>query len=234
MKSKVLLASLALLFSAAAMAQDCTFFFPQTKGAQLVKKGYDAKGNLLSTMTYTVDEVGNTPEGMEVEADYVFVNNAGMVIDKGDLDAYCQNGEFFMEMKEVMNNPTFVSTSQSDVAVVDDVINYPSVSTGITGDGGEGMYFDDVLLKISSKKDKKDRKNVSIYDREYVTTEQVSTPAGTFDCTKVKYKIKSRSPKETISGWGYEWYAPNIGVVKNEQYDSNSQLQYYTILEKVK
>ena len=48
MKSKVVLNALALLFAAGAMAQDCTFFFPQTKGTQLVKKGYDAKGNLQS------------------------------------------------------------------------------------------------------------------------------------------------------------------------------------------
>ncbi len=74
----------------------------------------------------------------------------------------------------------------------------------------------------------------AFYDREYVTTEQVATPAGTFDCTKVKYKIKSRSPKETIEGYGYEWYAPNVGVVKNEQYNNNNQLQYYTVLEVVK
>lgn len=59
MKSKVVLNALALLFAAGAMAQDCTFFFPQTKGTQLVKKGYDAKGNLQSVMTYTVDEVKN-------------------------------------------------------------------------------------------------------------------------------------------------------------------------------
>ena len=96
------------------------------------------------------------------------------------------------------------------------------------------MYFDDATIQIYSKKDRKDRKNVSIYDREYVTTEQVATPAGTFDCTKVKYKIKSRSPKETIEGYGYEWYAPNVGVVKNEQYNNNNQLQYYTVLEVVK
>ena len=46
------------------------------------------------------------------------------------------------------------------------------------------MYFDDATIQIYSKKNRKDRKNVSIYDREYVTTEQVATPAGTFDCTK--------------------------------------------------
>ena len=212
MKSKVVLSALALLFAAGAMAQDCTFFFPQTKGTQLVKKGYDAKGNLQSVMTYTVDEVKNIPSGLEVEADYVFKNSAGTVYDKGDLEAFCKDGEFFMEMKEVLSNPSFVSTVQSDVAATDAVINYPSVSNAPSGNGDD-MYF---------------------YDREYVTTEQVSTPAGTFDCTKVKYKIKSRSPKETIEGYGYEWYAPNVGVVKNEQYNNNNQLQYYTVLEVVK
>ena len=100
MKSKVVLSALALLFAAGAMAQDCTFFFPQTKGTQLVKKGYDAKGNLQSVMTYTVDEVKNIPSGLEVEADYVFKNNAGTVYDKGDLEAFCRDGEFFIEMKE--------------------------------------------------------------------------------------------------------------------------------------
>ena len=68
----------------------------------------------------------------------------------------------------------------------------------------------------------------------FYPADKVATPAGTFDCTKVKYKIKSRSPKETIEGYGYEWYAPNVGVVKNEQYNNNNQLQYYTVLEVVK
>ena len=122
MKSKVVLSALALLFAAGAMAQDCTFFFPQTKGTQLVKKGYDAKGNLQSVMTYTVDEVKNIPSGLEVEADYVFKNSAGTVYDKGDLEAFCKDGEFFMEMKEVLSNPSFVSTVQSDVAATDAVI----------------------------------------------------------------------------------------------------------------
>ena len=31
-----------------------------------------------------------------------------------------------------------------------------------------------------------------------------------------------------------KWYAPNVGVVKNEQYNNNNQLQYYTVLEVVK
>ena len=165
MKSKVILSALALLFAAGAMAQDCTFFFPQTKGTQLVKKGYDAKGNLQSVMTYTVDEVKNIPSGLEVEADYVFKNNAGTVYDKGDLEAFCQNGEFFMDMKEVLSNPSFVSTVQSDVEATDAVLNYPSVANAPSGNADD-VYFDDAYIQIYSKKNRKDRKNVSIYDRE--------------------------------------------------------------------
>lgn len=61
-------------------------------------------------MTCTVDEVKNIPSGLEVEADYVFKNSAVTVYDKGDLEAFCKDGEFFMEMKEVLSNLSFVST----------------------------------------------------------------------------------------------------------------------------
>lgn len=57
MKSKVLLLALAAMLAGGAMAQDCTFFFPTTKGTKLVKKSYDGKGNLSGVMTYVVDEV---------------------------------------------------------------------------------------------------------------------------------------------------------------------------------
>ena len=177
-----------------------------------------------------MDEVESKQSGLEVEADYVFVNNGGTVIDKGELEAFCQDGEFFMDMKEVLSNPSFVTTTNTAVAATDAVINYPSVAQGASSDD---VYFDDAVINIYSKKNRKDRKNISIYDREYVKTEEITTPAGTFDCTKVKFKIKSRSPKETIEGYGYEWYAPNIGVVRTEQYNNNNVLQSYSVLEEV-
>ena len=76
----------------------------------------------------------------------------------------------------------------------------------------------------------------AIKDREFIKTESITTPAGTFDCAKVKYNIATRSPKskETITGYGYEWYSPNVGLVRTEQYDKNNVLQSYTVLEELK
>ena len=99
MKVKILYTALISLIAGGAMAQDCTFFFPQTEGTVWVRKGYDAKGNLQSVMSYQVDEVETLPSGQEVEADYVYTNPSGTIVNKGDIKAYCQNGEFFLELE---------------------------------------------------------------------------------------------------------------------------------------
>ena len=72
------------------------------------------------------------------------------------------------------------------------------------------MYFDEASVKIYDKKNRKNRKDMAIKDREFIKTESITTPAGTFDCAKVKYNIATRSPKskETITGYGYRVVQP--------------------------
>ncbi|WP_102407490.1 hypothetical protein [Parabacteroides bouchesdurhonensis] len=235
MNMKVVFAALLSMFAVAgAMAQDCTFFFPQSEGTVLVRKGYDAKGNLQTIMTYKVDEVETIPSGQQVEADYVFTNAAGTVINKGDIEAYCQNGEFFMDMKQSLSYPGVVSEMNTDVDITDNFVNYPNTFT--PDFNSDNVYMDDASVKIYDKKNRKNRRDISIYDREYMTNETITTPAGTFECAKVKYKMDTRSPKskEKITGYGYEWYAPNVGLVRTEQYNDNNALQSYTVLEEIK
>lgn len=234
MKVKVLYAALISLFSGMVIAQDCTFFFPQTKGSAWVRKGYDAKGNLQTVMNYKVDDVENIPSGMEVEADYVYTDAAGKIINKGDVKAYCQNGEFFLDSQETLSSPGMVSGLNENMDITESFINYPNpYSSDFDSDDA---YFDEASIKIYDKNNRKNRMDMSIYDRELVKTESVTTPAGTFDCAKVKYKLATRSPKakETYTGYGYEWYSPNVGLVRTEQYDKNNVLQSYTILEELK
>lgn len=234
MKVKVLYVALASLFAVGAAAQDCAFFFPQTEGAQLVRKGYDAQGNLKNVLKYKVDHVENIPSGTEVEADFVVLDAGGRVIGEGDFECTCQDGEFFMEMSDVASYPQAMSLIGEDIVLTSDFLNYPDAFSGAPSlDGSGGYYFDDANIKIYSKNNKKKRANVSIHNREYVTTEEVTTPAGTFNCAKVRYDVDVNSPKGKVSGYGFEWYAPNVGVVRSEQYDSNDALQSYTVLEEV-
>lgn len=234
MKVKVLIAALISLAAGSVAAQDCTFFFPQTEGTAWVRKGYDGKGNLQSVMTYKIDDVENLPSGMEVEADYVYTDASGKVVNKGDVKAYCQNGEFFMDSQETLSSPGVVSGMNPNVDMTESFINYPDPYA--SDFDPNNAYFDEASIKVYDKNNRKNRKDLSLYDREFIKTESITTPAGTFDCAKVKYKLATRSPKtkETMTGWGYEWYSPNIGLVRTEQYDKNNVLQSYTILEELK
>ena len=234
MKVKVLYTALISLFAGTVMAQDCTFFFPQAEGTVWVRKGYDAKGNLQTVMSYKVDDVETLPTGMEVEADYVYTNPSGTVVNKGDVKAYCQNGEFFMDSQETLSSPGLVSEMSTNVDLTENFINYPNPYAADFDK--DNVYFDEASVKIYDKKDRKNRKDMSIYDREFIKIESITTPAGTFDCAKVKYKLATRSPKskETLTGYGYEWYSPNVGLVRTEQFDKNNVLQSYTVLEELK
>ena len=73
MKVKILYTALISLIAGGAMAQDCTFFFPQTEGTVWVRKGYDAKGNLQSVMSYQVDEVDCLPAKRWKRTTYILI-----------------------------------------------------------------------------------------------------------------------------------------------------------------
>ena len=128
------------------MAQDCTFFFPQTEGTVWVRKGYDAKGNLQSVMSYQVDEVETLPSGQEVEADYVYTNPSGTIVNKGDIKAYCQNGEFFLDSKETLSYPGVVSEMNTNVDITENFINYPNPYAA--NFDKNNVYFDEASGRI--------------------------------------------------------------------------------------
>lgn len=232
MSYKVLYIALVSLLAGSAMAQDCTFFFPQKEGTQLIRRGYDAKGNLRNVMISKVDKVTTLPEGTEVEADFVYTDAAGNEISKGELECSCQNGEFYMDMKDVVSFPTALSLINSDVVITSDFMNYPNTFSDTMDEGGN-YYFDDANIKLYNKNNKKERANVSIYNRQFVKNEKIKTPAGDFDCAKVSYNVDILTPKGRESGYGYEWYAPNLGVVRSEMYDKENDLQSYTVLEMI-
>jgi hypothetical protein len=72
---------------------------------------------------------------------------------------------------------------------------------------------------------------LDISDRQVISSEEVSVPAGTFDCIKLKQTT-------TISGIGNRsytgttWLAPGIGTVRSENYDKKGELDSYTELTK--
>lgn len=89
-------------------------------------------------------------------------------------------------------------------------MNYPDAFSNPMNPGDDDE-FDDGTLRLYQKGNKNNRAEISVFDREFVTTETVNTLLEHFIVRKLKYEMNIWTPKEAIKGYGYEWYAPNIG-----------------------
>lgn len=64
--------------------------------------------------------------------------------------------------------------------------------------------------------------------------ESITVEAGTFDdCLKVSYVLKNNMPGESVKSYITDWYAPGIGLVRQEAMDKNGQVQYVEELKSV-
>lgn len=234
MKLRNLILTATLCVATGAMAQqDCAFFFPNQEGEQITRNCYDAQGKLTNILVYRVDQAYSYPSGMEVVANYTFTNPTGQALTSGQMVARCSNGNFTMSMGHVATYPDALSMVNADVFMMGDLMNYPDAFANPM-DPGDADEFDDATLRIYQKNNKNNRAEINIFDRQFVSNESVNTPAGSFYCTKVKYDMNIWTPQGTIKGYGYEWYAPNIGIVRTEQYNDKKELQSYSVLERIK
>ncbi len=215
------------------MAQDCNFFFANEEGKVLTRTGYKADGTVSSLLIYRVDHVYDYPSGMEVDAHFSFSKPSGKVINSGQMVARCDDGNFTMNMNHILTFPDALNMKNADLYMMGDLMSYPDAFSAEDDPSSVGDYSDGTI-RISDKKNKDNKAEISVTNREFVANEDVKTPAGYYHATKVKYQLKIWTPKATIEGYGYEWYAPNVGIVRTEEYNDKDQLQSYSVLTSIK
>jgi len=71
---------------------------------------------------------------------------------------------------------------------------------------------------------------VDISGRQVLRREQITTPAGTFDCVVARERKVEKGPFHHVDVWGDTWYAPGIGYVRHDEYDKNMKLETSEIL----
>jgi len=212
---------------------DCMVFFPNNPGAMLINKTYDAKGNLLGTMTYKIDRSYGYEPGDDIQLGFVMTDSKGVTVDQGNMDAYCEDGSFFMKMTNRTISPDVINALSTNTELIGDFLDYPDTSN-------DEYPFDNVFkmsggeFTIQSKADKKEFIRVRVYNRQYEGEEDIITPAKKFHASKISFDFEVIKDKNTVRYKGIEWYAMNAGIVRSETRDSNNNLINYTELTTLK
>ena len=181
------------------------------------------KGKESGKLIYTVSDSKKNGISLTATVNSEFVNTDGKTITKATNNVKCENGIMQMDMK-VFIPAAQLEQMKSGTANANNVyLEYPASMN--VGDQLKDGQFN---MDYKSASGLNCSIEVSITERKVEGKENITTPAGTWECFKISAKNKIHSK---IEGIGFpitmnvtEWFAPGFGVVKTESKTGKTEI----------
>lgn len=226
MKTKIIFPILFLFAAATAFAQECSTFFPFKKGASLEFTHYDQKDRVTSTTMQKVSVIEDKgAEGLQAEIEAKVNDDKDKEVMNSTYKVICKDNILYMDLTMMMPQLT-ESISSMDVTMTGDDLQLPAKLTA-----GQALPDATMQIKAGSGGMNIISMTIEIVDRKVEGKETIETPAGTFDCFKIRQTTKTKMlVGKTFES--VEWYAEGVGMVKSETYDKKGRVDSYTLLTK--
>lgn len=225
---KVTLLLVTLLFGMAGIAQNCENVFSTNEGTFIEMKSYSAKGKLTGTTRQTITDVEKTGKGVNIKVKTEALDAKGESQGIMNLEMRCENGVFYMDMKNFMNQSQMEGLEDGKVKIDGIDLEFPEkLSPGQTlKDGTMTMSFEGGGVMAMNM-------TVRIFNRKVDAIENITTPAGTFEAYKISYDIETKMGLK-MTNKATQWYAKNVGAVRTETFDKNGKLIGYSEITELK
>lgn len=210
------------------IAQNCEAYFPMEEGAYLEMKSYDDKDKLTGTSKYTVLQKNVTPDRISITARVESYDKDDKELMSTDLEMYCENDIFYIDMRRFLDEETMKSFEGMEVSMESENMEIPAnLQVGqMLNDASITMTMGSGGMTMFSMK-------VYITNRKVEANEEITTPAGTFNCFKLSYDIETKMMMKVTSR-SVDWVAKDVGTVRSETYNSKGKLTGYTLLTDIK
>lgn len=225
---KGLLLILVVAFAQLGFTQNCTSFFPQEEGTELVLKSYNKKDKLESIVRQTLVSKKREGSTMVYEVHQETSDDKDELLMENDYVFRCEDGRFIIDMKTVMPDEQLEAYEGMEMDVETESIDIPADAAP-----GEELKDGFISIKVQTGSPITINMKVSIVDRKVEAIEEITTPAGTFECLKISQKVISDVGFVSVSTKNMVWYAENIGTVRSETYKDNGKLIAYQVLEEI-
>jgi hypothetical protein len=224
-----LLLSICLSFEIVAQ---CNSFFPIKENVRYEYDMYDKKEKLSTRMAHTFKNIKGSGDNMSATMmQELYDAKKGDKIATSDLEWKCENGTLHFDMKSMnlmMDNTQQMNMGEGgmSVDVTGDQLDLPSELS-------VGQTLDDVSynIKMTMGTITVMNRTYHIKDRKVESQENLTTPAGTFDCYKVTFTTTDDKGRGTINS--AIWYAKDAGMVKSENYDDKGKMSGRQVLTSI-
>lgn len=204
---------------------DCKPYIPVTKGSKWEITNYSKKGKKSGRATYELINKVTNGDKITFTINTIAYDKKDKEILNNTFEATCEEGHFKFDMTYKMDGASMEAYKDMEFNVDASDFEIP------TFDKPVGTSLEDGEMKIGIGNVGINMK-VSITDRKIEAKEEITTPAGTFNCMILTHKIKTKMVVN-IKGSAKEWYAENVGLVKSESYNKRGKLTGSSVLTKL-
>jgi hypothetical protein len=229
MKQLLLIAVFCYSSIAALIAQDCPMYYPDKENTQMEYKQYDKKGSVSGSSVQKITSIKKSAGSTEVAVNAESFDAKGKSLGTANLKARCEGGIFYVDMTNYLNQQSTDAYKDMEVSVEGGSLEMPS---GMKA--GDMLKDGDLKMSFSSGGMNVMNMAVSVTNRKVEAVENLTTPAGTFECYKISYDIATKMMGINVKMKGIEWYAKGVGMVKSETYNKDAKLQGSMVLNALK
>tara|TARA_R110000796_G_scaffold252571_1_gene387969 strand:+ start:11860 stop:12552 length:693 start_codon:yes stop_codon:yes gene_type:complete len=221
-------AFIALLFlSTTLQAQlNCSKYYPLVEGTSFQYTMYDKKGKLDGTSDYKVTNVSSSGNETVAEMKINLTDHKGKEIMQSNYNITCNGSVVKIDFKSLMASQMLDQYKDMDVDLSGTDIELPN-------DLSVGQQLNEANVTMTVKMAGMNMKTiVNMINRKVEKKENLTTPAGTFECYVIYSENESQimGMKKTFPS--RLWLAEGVGMVKQESYKTNGDLMSTTELTK--
>lgn len=207
---------------------DCRPYVPTNKGATWEITNYNAKGKVQGTVSYELIDKVVSGNDVTFKIRAIAKDKKGEDVYTNEFEAVCKDGKFDFGMAFKMDGNQLKAYEDMDVQVDASKFEIPDMNAPA------GTTLDDSTLSINVDTGIMAVKmNIEITDRKVEKREELTTPAGTFDCVVLSQTIYTKMMVK-VTASSKEWYSENVGMVRSESYNKKGKLMGYSELTKFK
>ncbi len=227
---KVTILTIALLTTIGVKAQECNATLFLKKGTILEYTNYDKKGRDQGSAKHETLSMNDDNGKLSAEIQVTMDGKKKGETFTTQYNAYCENGLISIDMSRFFDNSKLMQYDENDFTIDVDgnVLQFP-----VNMSEGDQLNNGEITIKVSNETMTLVTMVMNVTDRKVLANENITTPAGTFECQKVSFKFETKFGIIKVRGSATEWYHKDKVLVKSESYNKKGKLVGYTLLTKL-
>lgn len=219
----IFIALFALIITPTTAQGTCSPFYPSEEGKTFVIHQFDKRDRLSTIAEHTITDVTDNT----IDFDMKLKDHRAKEIVSGEFKVTCRDGETILEPEALISPNLIQQYRNMEYTISGDGIKFPN-----TLEVGQNLSDGEIFMKVDAGIMNMSM-TIIMADRKVERKEQVTTPAGTFDCYVITYTNRLEMGMAQTN-YSTQWVASGIGMVKEETRKQNGRLVSKSVLQEIR